>query len=443
MSKPEFLTESYMVHRGDAKWHALDGMSYLAKNVFNSANYLIRQAFFADYHNGQLQHDKKHRTWVKLLNFIRLKEKLRRAYADAYSALPKRVSETCIKSVISMWRGYDAAWSDWQKNPSKYLGEPRIPRYKTKGETGRAEVLWNQEAVSKRAYKKQGVISLSGCDVMLETGSYVYDRIRSLEDLTPNTDINFRQRIAVVKASPRVDHYLVTITYLVNPKPVESLDPTQVMGIDLGVNNLMAITSNKAGFTPILVNGRPLKSINQYFNKRRAKLQSKLPEEQFSSKRLRRLHRTRSRQIKDYLHRVSKRIVSMAVDNEIGIIVIGQNKQWKQRINIGKRNNQTFLHIPHSQLIEMVRYKAHLVGIEVICQDESYTSKCSFLDDEPIQKHAAYAGKRIKRGLFKTQQGSLINADVNASYNIIKKAFPNAFANGIEDVAVHPILIAV
>lgn len=442
MTALNYLTESYIIRLNDPRWQELDRLSFLAKNVFNVANYLIRQAFFADHKQG-IAHDKKQRSWNRLLNFIRLKELIRSEYRDDYSALPKRVTETCIKAVISMWRGYDAAWFDYDKYPHKYLGEPRPPHYKTPGTSGRAQVLWNQEAVGKRIYDKYGLIALSGCDVTLETGQHIYDQIRNIEGLEPDAYVNLRDRMAVVKVSPRNDHYLVTITYAINPVPYDHLDPAQVMGIDLGVNNLMAITSNKAGFMPILVNGRPAKSINQYFNKRRAKLQSQLPKDQYSGKGLQRLSRIRARRIKHYLHSASKQVINLAIEQGIGVIVVGQNKNWKQRANMGKRNNQTFLNIPHSQLIDMIEYKAQLAGVEVIRQEESYTSKCSFLDSEPIQKHDQYAGKRIKRGLFRANDGRLINADVNASYNIIRKAVPNAFVNGIEDVAVHPALISV
>lgn len=439
---PEFLTASYVIRRKDPRWQELDRMSFLAKNVYNVATYIIRQAFFADRRQG-IEHDKRQRTWVKCLNFIHLKEHLRTQYPDDYDAMPKRVTETCIKAVISTWRGYDAAWFDWRQHPHKYLGEPQVPRYKKPGLAGRAEVLWNQDAVSKRAFKKRGVICLSGCDVEVLPGQHLFDTIRQCENIAPDATVDGHERIAVVKVVPRHDHYLMTVTYRVNPVPCAHLDPGNVMGLDLGVNNLMAITSNQAGFQPILVKGRPLKSINQYFNKRRARLQSQLPQGQFSSRRLRRLHRTRARQVKDYLHRASKLVVKVALDAGIGTIVIGQNKHWKQRAKLGKRNNQTFLAIPHRQLIEMIVYKANLAGIQVICQEESYTSKCSFLDAEPVQKRAVYVGKRVKRGLFVTSDGRRINADVNASYNIIRKALPKAFANGIEDVAVHPTLVTV
>lgn len=125
----------------------------------------------------------------------------------------------------------------------------------------------------------------------------------------------------------------------------------------------------------------------------------------------------------------------------IGTLVIGYNPKWKQRVNIGRVNNQKFVSIPHAMLLEMLTYKAELAGIQVVLQEESYTSKCSFLDREFPEKREVYAGKRIQRGLFQAADGNLINADVNAAYNIITKAFPKAI-EGIEGVlVVHPVRV--
>lgn len=135
--------------------------------------------------------------------------------------------------------------------------------------------------------------------------------------------------------------------------------------------------------------------------------------------------------------------MNQLVSNNINTLVIGNNKEWKQDINIGKRNNQNFVQIPHGRFIDMLEYKCKLLGINVILQEESYTSKCSFLDSEKICKHEEYLGRRIKRGLFRSGNGVLINADVNGSYNIMRKAIPNAFANGIEGLAVNPIKLEI
>ena len=436
-----YLTESYTLRNTDPQWDECERMRYLAKNIYNATTYVLRQAFFADAKRG-IAWDHDSRMWTKLLNNS-LSKLIRKEYPDAYHAVPNRVVKGVVRSVVGNWKGFKQARQDWIKHPYKYMGEPRAPRYKPTGNTGRAVCIWNDhKSVSKPACNQYSIIQMSGCDISVRLGDHVYDCIREIEGLTPDTPIEFWQRIAHIRLIPQGSSYTFEVVYTVIPKPYDGLNPAFVMGIDLGVNNLMAITSNKSGFQPILVNGRPVKSINQYFNKKRAKLQSKLPEGQYSSKRLKRLYRIRSRRIKDYLHTASKWVVNTAIDEGIGVIVIGQNKNWKQRANMGKRNNQTFLSIPHRQLIEMVQYKAKLAGIEVICQEESYTSKCSFLDLEPIQKHGKYAGRRVKRGMFVASSGQQLNADVNASYNIIRKAVLNAFANGIEDVAVYPLAIA-
>jgi putative transposase len=122
--------------------------------------------------------------------------------------------------------------------------------------------------------------------------------------------------------------------------------------------------------------------------------------------------------------------------------VIGKNPEWKQFLNIGRRNNQNFVSIPHAQFVSMLTYKAQLVGIQVYVTEESYTSKCSFLDLEPIEKREIYMGKRISRGMFRSSKGFLINADVNGAYNILRKVAPNAFRNGVEGVVVHPLRIS-
>ncbi len=205
------------------------------------------------------------------------------------------------------------------------------------------------------------------------------------------------------------------------------------------MNNLAALTSNKPGFQPLLVNGRPLKSINQFYNKRKAELQSQLQGHRKSSKRIAKLSHKRNRKVDHYLHNASRQVVDHLVGEGIGVLVIGKNKNWKQQINIGRQNNQNFVSIPHARFVEMLTYKAKLVGLQVINTEESYTSKCSLLDLEPIGKQAEYAGKRLKRGLFRASDGRLINADVNGSGNIIRKVVPNAFADGIEDFVVRPL----
>ncbi|MEL6524136.1 MAG: transposase [Chloroflexota bacterium] len=434
-----YLSQSIWIPQTDERWADLDHASWLSKNIYNVTTYIIRQAFFADRRAG-IEHDPSQRTWERCLDYSFLYKRVRDAYTQDYRALPKRVANETVKLVIQDWTSFKNAHDDWLAHPHKYLGEPKPPRYKPTKEKGRCSAKWEKEAVHKGFLRKTGKLRLSQCEIVLEVADYIHDTIREVEGLDETSQINFYDYLVEVRLSPRVGGYQIEIVYAVTPKTNDKLNPEQVAAIDLGINNLMAITSNNAGFQPILVNGRPLKSINHYFNQRRAHLQSQLPQGQFTSRRILALTRKRNRKVKDYLHRAAKLVIKTLLENGIGTLVIGKNDNWKQRSTLGKRNNQSFLSIPHSRLIEMLKYKAQLVGIEVLVVTESYTSKCSFLDGEAPQKQATYVGQRVKRGLFRTQTGQYINADVNASYNILLKALPNAFAEGIQDVTVHPIL---
>jgi putative transposase len=229
--------------------------------------------------------------------------------------------------------------------------------------------------------------------------------------------------IAQVRLVPKSTHYVVEVVYERAPDPPDAhaLDPSRIASIDIGVNVLAAITSNQPGFTPLLVNGRPLKRCNQWYNKRRAKLQAHLPANQFASRALEQMTDKRNRVITSYLHTASRTIIDRLVHERMGTLVIGKNEGWKQKVNMGKRNNQAFVMIPHARFIEMLTYKAALVGIKVVTIEESHTSKCSFLDNEPIGHHDRYLGKRVTRGLFVTGTGQTIHADINGSMNILRR----------------------
>src|SRR5262249_20509029 len=223
--------------------------------------------------------------------------------------------------------------------------------------------------------------------------------------------------------------------------------PSLCAGIDIGLNNLAAITSNKAGFVPRLVNGRPAKSINQLYNKRKAQLQHKLGTTGTTAQ-MERLTAHRTRQIDHYLHTASRRIIALLVAEGIGTLCIGKNPLWKQEASMGKRTNQNFVSVPHARFIEMLTYKAELVGIQVCITEESYTSKASFLDADALPVYGdtelpAFSGKRVKRGLYRAADGRRINADVNGSYNTIRKVLPDSFGQGIAGTAVCPVRLAV
>ncbi len=215
------------------------------------------------------------------------------------------------------------------------------------------------------------------------------------------------------------------------------------MSIDLGVNNLSAIfISNGETY---LINGKPLKSVNPFYNKRKAQLMSYIGNKGTSNK-IEKLTLKRNCKVKDYLHKASRKVIDVAKENGVSQIVIGHNPDWKQAINIAKKNNQTFVNIPFKQFIDMITYKAEIEGIEVILTEESYTSKIDHLADEKLEKQATYLGKRVKRGLFKSSTDKTMNSDLNGSSGILRKVVSNAtekFAKEIEGIVVFLKLVTI
>ena len=282
------------------------------------------------------------------------------------------------------------------KQSSNYDKPVRIPKYLDK--EGRNITVFPKDAVSMK-YLKKGLIKLSSL---------------SIEIPTKVTESNLIE----VRVLPRNNHHVVEVTYRVDEVKPKS-DNGRYASIDLGLDNLATISSNVV--EPFIINGRPLKSINQYYNKEKARLQSHLKGNKKTSKRINSITNKRNNKVKDYLHKSSRKIVNFLVSNNISTLIIGYNEEWKQNINLGKKNNQAFVNIPFYTFIKQLDYKCKLEGINVILTEESYTSKCSFLDGESLEEHENYLGKRIERGLFKSSKGKLINADLNGSLNILRK----------------------
>jgi putative transposase len=217
-----------------------------------------------------------------------------------------------------------------------------------------------------------------------------------------------------------------------------------VAGVDIGLNNLATVISNAENFKALLICGKALKSLNQQFNKKKAELQSKLKGKRKTSKKIQALSTKRNNKIDYYLHTASRFLINQCLQHNITHLIIGKNKQWKQSLNLGKQNNQSFTSIPHARFIEQLEYKAKLVGIKVTINEESYTSKCNFVDLEPIQKHSTYLGKRITRGLFTSSKGFKYNADCNGSGNIIRKVVGNSLFSQQDSIVrcvVHPVRV--
>ncbi len=406
------LVEQHLIRRSDPRFAAIDQAAFASKNLYNQANYQIRQAFL---------HEGKYLPYVEI--FHRLK------HHEAYCALPRKVSNSILIQLHKNWVAFFKANEAYQEDPSRFVGRPKIPGYKDK-EKGRNILIYDMQAISKRALKR-GMCAPSGLGIEIPTKQT-------------------RKSIDQVRIVPRLDGYMVEVVY---QKAEEQLsgDPSLLAALDLGVNTLAAVTSLKQGFKPLLVNGRPLKSVNQYYNKQRAYHQKLLAKtKRFTSRQLDRMTTKRNRRVNAYLHTASRRIINLLVEEGIGRIVVGKNPLWKQEVEMGRKNNQEFVQIPHARFIEMLTYKAKLVGIQVVVQEESYTSKASFLDRDSIPTYdpkraekPRFSGKRETRGLYRALNGRRIHADINGSYNIARKAFPDSFGQGIEGAAVHPRRLAV
>jgi len=397
------LVEQHIIDHHDPRFAHIDPACFASKNLYNTALYILRQAFFAHEHVP---------SYAQLAHCLKT--------TPEFHALPAKVAQWTLRQVSGNWNTFWKAQAAYEQCPAKFTGRPKLPHYKPK-QDGRNLLVYTYQAISRPALKK-GRICPSRLDITVQTK---------------------QKEIQQVRIVPKVSHYVVEVIYRVKPlSPMENnLNPAWAASLDLGIDVLAAVTSNKKGIVPFLVNGRPLKSVNAYYNKRRADLQVLLPWGQYSSHRLTALTDKRNRKVDHYLHWASRYIVDWMVSERLGTLIIGHNKGWKQNVKIGRVNNQNFVAVPHSRFIAMLTYKAELAGIKVIVQEEGYTSKCSFLDLEPIAKQTEYSGQRVKRGEYISAQGMHIHGDVNGSYNILRKALPSAFACGIQGVVVRPVRV--
>lgn len=392
-----YLTEKHNIKRSHPFYNECDWLCFQSKNIYNQGLYNVRQHYF---------NNKEYLNYYGNYGLAKTQE--------CYDYLPKKVFCQTLRLVDRNFKSFFALLKNKEvKN--------KLPKYLDK-ENGRCVATFPKQAIGLREFKKTGKLRLS------QTEIYIATKL---------TDFNKLKEVRVV---PRTNSYVIEVVYEVEEKQVKSNN--RVASVDLGLNNLSTLTFN-TGDTPLVVNGRPIKAINQYYNKKKAYYQSKLKGNRRTSKRIDKLTEKRNNKVTDYLHKASRLLVNQLVSKDIATLVIGKNPNMKQDINIGKVNNQNFVQVPIMKFAEMVKYKCELEGIKVIYHEESYTSKCSFLDLEPICKHDKYMGRRVKRGLFVSSNGTKINADVNGSYNIMIKAIPNAFADGIEGVGVHPLVLTI
>ena len=375
-------TEQIYIEENDT----LSNMCHISKNLYNQVNYILKNQFV---------NKEKMSGYSALVKLFQ--EPTTVDEHNNYQKLPTQTAQWTIKKAKQDWNSHFKLIKAWKKQPDNFSGKPRPPQYKNRN--GEFMLIFTNQQCK------------------IDNGVLKFPKIMEMEVKTGLENVDLRE----VRILPSGVGYMIEIVY-----QKDVVDRTakfeRVIGIDIVV---------RAGL---------LKSKNQFYNKELAGLRSinDIQKNVKQTKRMQRLSIIRNGKVKDIMHRVSKSIVDYAIDRSIDTIVIKHNNGWKQSINNEKINNQNFVQLPFDMLIQQIKYKAEEKGINVVIQEESHTSKCSFLDNESVEHHDTYIGKRISRGVFLSANSTRINAYLNASYNIIKKALPEEFVDGIEGVGLHP-----
>ena len=402
------LTEKEIIYSTDERFDLIKELCHLSKNLYNASLYDVRQYYFET---------KSYRTWQSQRPIFTKNNN------SDYYALQSHVAGEVLMQVGRQFLSFFNNKSNKKK---------RIPKYKDKN--GYNVVTFPKLAISKQIdfdedkqiytytlCKKSYNLKIQSTKPNVKMVQFVYDEANNLIKCFKTHEVK---------------------------QPKLKKDNSRYFSIDPGLNNIVSIYNN-IGIRPLLYNGRPIKSINQYYNKTNSKLRSELPSNIKSSKRLKQLSFKRNNKIDYEMHKISTHIINEAIRNNISKIIIGNNVGWKNEINLGRRNNQNFVNIPHTKLFNQLLYKGLLNGIEVIFTEESYTSKTSFFDKDELPVYGEndnhkFSGRRISRGLYKDSKGNLWNADLNGGGNIMRKISDKASYKNIrktKELMKRPILI--
>lgn len=377
-------------------------MCFHSKNLYNEANYIIRQEFINN---------------KNYINYYDMNKEFKTH--KNYKLTMSQPANCTLRLLDKNWKSFFKSIKDWKQYPQKYLGMPKLPKYLK--QDGR--YIW--------------MIPNNTC--FYKDGDTIHFAIRKLQGYVWKS--RCLGRLIQVRFVPNGSCYVMEVVYEVEVPDIVETESKNIASIDLGVNNFVTLTNN-IGEQPIIINGKGIKSINQYFNKQKAKLQSNLMRRngKYWSKKLDVLTFKRNNRVKNFIHNTSRHIVNYCVDNNIDTLICGHNKKWKQESSMSDSCNQKFTCIPYDMLIKQLEYKCQDVGIKFLTTEESYTSGTSFLDGEMPCKENYDKSRRVQRGLFQTDNGKLINSDVNGSLQIMRKVFPDATSYGIEGVLTPTII---
>ena len=396
------LTETHKIRPNHKLYSICDELCFKSKNLYNAALFEFRQSYF--------NKEEDTLTWQNINRIFNQSNQF------DYRELPSKVSNTVLKKLGNNISSFCSL-----VKKSDYNKKVRLPKFLHKTD-GRFIVEFNKQTFSNKRDEDNNLIIC-----------------KSSLNLRIPTKVENPQQIRIV---PKTGCYVIEVIYEIKENKMKQNQ--RVASIDLGLNNLATVVTND-GDNPILISGKKIKSINQYYNKMASKQKSLLPNNIFTSKSLARLWLKRNNKISYEIHKITKFLANYFDERDVSKVIIGNNTDWKNGINLGRRNNQNFVNIPYSKFINQLTYKCQLLGITVITREESYTSKASFLDYDEIPNYndetkPKFSGKRIKRGLYRSTTRK-INADVNGAYNIMAKENPNYIISNREQLGFNPILI--
>ena len=392
--------EQIIIKKSHPKFKIIDEMCFHSKNLYNEANYVIRQKFIE---SGEY------------INYYDMNKEFKTH--DNYKACFSQPANCTLRLLDKNWKSYFRGIKDWKEHTEKYLGMPKLPKYLPKDGRFPWMIPNNQLYYD---YEK----------------STIYIRNRLMNDYDWYS--RCLGRPIQVRFIPHDNYYTMEIIYEIE---VEDIDKekvsSRIAAIDIGVDNLVTMTNNVME-SPIIISGKILKSINQQYNKERAKIQSDLMKRngQHWSKKLETMSYKRNQRIRNYMHNTSAYIIKWCIEHNIDTLVVGKNDTWKQE----KKHMQNFTAIPYEMLLLQLQYKCENAGIKYIETNEAYTSGTSYLDNEAPTKENYNKERRVQRGLFQAKD-TLINADVNGSLQIMRKVFPDSYIGYGIEVNLTPIII--
>ena len=392
-----YLTVKQQVkHLSKEDYKSLKELCHIAKNLTNEAIYNIRQYYFTE--GKFLKYEK---------NYTFLKSSLN------YKALNSNMAQQILKEVDGSFKSFFCLLK-LAKQGKYAFKDCKLPHY-----------------LPKDGYTTLviGFVRLNGNKLILPFSNSFRKTHKSVEITIPPVLLD--KKVKEIRIIPKAKARFFEIQYIYEAECVRrNLNKSNALALDFGINNLVTAVSSKGN--SFIIDGRKLKSINQWFNKENARLQSIKDKQHFGRKttnRQKAIARDRNNKVNDYMNKVARQVIDYCINNDIGTLVVGYNETFQRNTDMGKRNNQTFVNIPYGQLRDKLTYLCELNDIAFVKQEESYTSKASFWDKDTIPvyndddpKEHQFSGKRIHRGQYKTKSGKTLNADVNGALNILRKS---------------------